>query len=211
MKDGDANEDGDGNEDGDTEVPAHTLLFWSRRMMCSKQLLLRNTAWSTGRSWQLSMAGMASADREPGSAPSHLIPSSSPHSPSPHSQIPAHPQPTQHEHPQRDEAAGCLGRQGCRGQVGVEHPEVSIQKVPQGHGASAGAGAVQDVHGGHHGAQRHLQQRGGWGDPAATPLQHPQQHLQRRRRDGLERVGLRGWGHVGIPLRHKPGIEPVIY
>lgn len=43
--------------------PNGTLLFWRRRMMCSKQLLLRKTAWRTGRSSQLSMAGMASTAR----------------------------------------------------------------------------------------------------------------------------------------------------
>lgn len=40
-----------------------TLLFWRSRMMCSKQLLLRKTACRTGRSSQLSMAGMASTAR----------------------------------------------------------------------------------------------------------------------------------------------------
>lgn len=37
-----------------------TLLFWMRRMRCSKQLLLRKVACSTGRSSHASIMGMAS-------------------------------------------------------------------------------------------------------------------------------------------------------
>lgn len=39
-----------------------TLLFWMRRIRCSKQLLLRKVVWSTGRSSHASIKGMASAE-----------------------------------------------------------------------------------------------------------------------------------------------------
>lgn len=50
-------------KEGHQRGHAGTLLFWRSRMMCSKQLLLRKMAWRTGRSSQLSMAGMASTTR----------------------------------------------------------------------------------------------------------------------------------------------------
>lgn len=50
-------------KEGHQRGHASTLLFWRSRMMCSKQLLLRKMAWRTGRSSQLSMAGMASTTR----------------------------------------------------------------------------------------------------------------------------------------------------
>lgn len=43
-------------------LPAPTLLFWIRRVRCSKQLLLRKVAWRTGRSSQASIMGMASVE-----------------------------------------------------------------------------------------------------------------------------------------------------
>lgn len=46
-----------------------TLLFWMRRVRCSKQLLLRKVACSTGRSSHASIRGMASADGSPVSPP----------------------------------------------------------------------------------------------------------------------------------------------
>lgn len=39
-----------------------TLLFWMRRIRCSKQLLLRKVACSTGRSSHASIMGMASVE-----------------------------------------------------------------------------------------------------------------------------------------------------
>lgn len=163
---------------------AATLLFCSRRMMCSKQLLLRKTACRTGRSSQLSMAGMASTTpHPPGQQKPLSAPSATPNPP------PNLPKPfvfTQHLHPQGDEASGWHPR----GRVGVEHLEVAVQKRAQGHGA--GAAGVQRVHRRHHAAQRQLQQPRARRRPRAPSPEHPQEHLQRRRRDGSQSVGL--WG-----------------
>lgn len=50
-----------------------TLLFWMRRIRCSKQLLLRKVVWSTGRSSHASIKGMVSVEGQ-GSALPHPLP-----------------------------------------------------------------------------------------------------------------------------------------